>query len=221
MRETATSWFRSGAILLTAALAALPADFDLTAALRKVESRYNNIRAMQADFDQTLRYASQPKASRSESGTLVLKRPGKMRWDYQSPAKKLFLSDGKDVYFYSPNMNRVEKSKLKETDDMRAPLAFLIGRLDFARDFREYRTRPEGADHWITAKPKSDKAPYREVQFRLTADFRITQLRVLGQDESIMDYTFRNEKLNPPVDDALFRFQAPAGADVVDLSAAN
>ncbi|MDX1983792.1 MAG: outer membrane lipoprotein chaperone LolA [Bryobacteraceae bacterium] len=211
-------WFRSAGLLLLARLC-FAAEFDLSATLRKVESRYNNIRAMQADFEQTLRYASQPRASRTESGTLLLKRPGKMRWDYRSPAKKLFLSDGKDVYFYSPAMNRVEKTKLKETDDMRAPLAFLLGRLDFQRDFREYHIRPEGADNWITAKPKSAKAPYREVQFRLTPDLRIVQLRVVGQDESIMDYTFRNEKLNPPVQDAMFRFQAPAGAEVVDLSA--
>ena len=64
-------------------------------------------------------------------GDLYLRKPGKMRWDYKTPAGKLFLSDGKQVYFYNPATNRAEKTKLKETEDMRAPLAFLLGKLDF------------------------------------------------------------------------------------------
>lgn len=203
---------------LCLAMAAQAADFELRPALRKVEDRYNNIRSMQLDFDQTLKYASQPRASRTESGTLYLRRPGKMRWDYRTPAKKLFLSDGKDAYFYSPSMNRVEKTKLKESDDLRAPLAFLIGKLDFDRDFREYRIREEAGRRWITALPKSTKAPYREVQFQLGPDFRIVELRVLGHDETVMDYTFGGEKLNPMLDEGLFRFQMPAGAEFFDLT---
>ncbi len=201
-----------------AAFTASGAGFNLREALDKVESRYNGVRTMQLDFEQTLRYNMQPKASRSESGTLYLRRPGKMRWDYSSPARKLFLTDGKDAYFYSPAMNRVEKTKLKESDDMRAPLAFLIGRLDFDRDFREFRSSEESGKRWITALPKSSKAPYREVRFQLGADFRIAELRVMGQDESVMAYAFRNERMNPEVADSLFRFTPPAGVEIVDLT---
>lgn len=186
--------------------------------LRKVENRYNNIRTLQLDFEQTLFYKVQPSAKRTESGVLYLRKPGRMRWEYKRPQEKLFLSDGKDVYYYSSAANRVEKSKLKETDDMRAPLAFLIGRLDFQRDFREYRIRQEGDARWITAMPKSDKAPYREVQFLLMSDYRIAQLRVLGQDESVMDFRFQNEKQNPPLNDSLFVFQAPKGVEFVELA---
>jgi outer membrane lipoprotein carrier protein len=121
------------------------------------------------------------------------------------------------VYFYSPASNRVERSKLKETEDMRVPLAFLIGRLDFDRDFREFRIRSVANGHWIEATPKSAKAPYRQVDFLLASNFQITRLRVYGQDQSVMDYTFSNERLNPPLDAKLFQFQPPAGAQVVDL----
>lgn len=211
---------RRGFCLLVAhaAQTVCAADFDLQAALRKVEERYNNIRTLELQFEQTLRYNMQPRASRTEAGTLYLRRPGKMRWDYTTPARKVFLSDGKDAYFYSPSMNRVEKTKIKETDDLRAPLAFLIGKLDFNRDFREYRIKQEGAQRWITARPKSAKAPYKEVQFLLTVDFRIAELRVMGQDESVMDYVFRNEKWNAAVEESRFQFTPPPGAEVVDLS---
>lgn len=202
-------------LLLLAPAGAAPPEFDLRAALKRLEDRYNSVRTLQVDFQQTLSFAAQPTAKRTESGVLTLRKPGRMRWDYRTPHPKLFLSDGKDVYFYSPAANRVEKSRLKETDDLRAPLAFLIGRLDFQRDFREYRTVTEGNRRWVTAIPKSDKAPYKEVQFLLAGDNVISDLKVIGYDTSIMEFQFRNEKLNPPVDDRLFVFSAPPGAEVV------
>lgn len=205
-------------MLALAAVAARGADFDLRGTLARVQDRYNNLKTMQLEFEQTLSYASQPRASRTETGTLYLRRPGRMRWEYKVPAKKLFLSDGKDAYFYSPSMNRAEKTKLKESDDMRAPLAFLIGRLDFDRDFREYRVKEEGGKRWITALPKSEKAPYREVRFLLGGDGRIVELRVLGHDQSVMDYGFRDERVNPPLPDSLFQFQLPPGVELVDLA---
>lgn len=201
--------------LLTSALPA--ADFDFRAALRRVENRYNNIKTLQVDYRQDFQFASQPSAKRSETGVLYLRKPGRMRWEYRDPARKLFLSDGKDVYFYSPSSNRVERSKLKETEDMRVPLAFLIGRLDFNRDFREFHTKSIGQDLWIESYPRSDKAPYRQVDFLLTPNNQITRLRIYGHDQSIMDYVFSNEKLNPPINDSLFQFQIPPGAEVVEL----
>lgn len=194
------------------------ADFDLQKALRRVEDRYNNIRTLQLDFQQTISYSMQPTAKRTESGVLYLRKPGKMRWDYREPWKKIFLSDGSDVWFYTSASNRVEKSKLKETEDMRAPLAFLIGRLDFQRDFKEYRYRDVEGARWITAIPKSEKAPYKEVHFFLEPTAQISKLRVFGHDESVMEFQFRNEKLNPALPDSLFVFQPPPGVEMVEVA---
>ncbi len=205
-------------LILLVAPVVYAADFDLSSTLRKLEDRYNNLKTMQVEFTQTVSVGGQAPAKRAESGVLYLKKPGRMRWDYREPAKKVFLSDGKDIYFYSPAANRVEKSKIKETEDMRAPLAFLIGRLDFQRDFKEYVTRAEGADRWITAKPRSEQAPYTEVRFLLTPSLQIMKLRVVGHDQSVMEFRFDHEQLNPKLDDKMFRFQAPAGAEVVDVT---
>lgn len=199
-------------------LAALPvfaADLDLSKLLKTVEKRYNSARTLQVAFEQT--YKAQGR-TRTEAGDLFLRKPGRMRWQYTNPAGKLFVSDGKNVYFYSSDTNRAEKMKLKETEDMRAPMAFLLGRLDFDRDFGKYRTRPEGAATWITAMPKSDKLPYREVSFLVVPDGQIQRLIVTGQDASVLEFKFSGEKLNPPVNDAMFQFQLPKGAEYVDSS---
>jgi outer membrane lipoprotein carrier protein len=99
---------------------------------------------------------------------------------------------------------------------MRAPLAFLLGKLDFAKDFRDFEVQPDGANHLVTAKAKNDKLPYEKVQMLIAPDDQIQRLVVNQQDLSTLTFQFDGEKLNPPVDDALFKFQMPAGATLVD-----
>jgi len=195
------------------------ADPDISKLLKGIEDRYNRARTLQVGFQET--YIVQGRR-RTESGALYLRKPGRMRWEYTSPAGKLFVSDGKNVYFYSPDSNRAEKMKLKETEDMRAPLAFLLGKLDFQKDFKEFQSKPEGGAVSITALPKSDKLPYREVTFTVDeTNARISRLVVTGQDASVLEFTFSDEKLNPPVADAMFRFQVPKGAEFVDETASS
>jgi outer membrane lipoprotein carrier protein len=205
-------------VRLVWALLALPlcaAETDISKLLKGVEDRYNRVQTIRSSFQET--YIQQGRR-RTESGDLFLRKPGRMRWVYTSPAGKLFVSDGKDVYFYSPESNRAEKMKLKETEDLRAPMAFLLGKLDFNRDFKEFRSIPESGGTVITAIPKNDKMPYREVSFRVGPDFRIERLIVTGQDASVLDFTFANEQLNPKLADNLFRFELPKGAEFVDSS---
>jgi outer membrane lipoprotein carrier protein len=203
--------------LLVVALVAPAAEPDLATLLQGVENHYNRARTLQVGFEQS--YSAPSRGRRTESGELFLRKPGKMRWNYAQPAGQQFVSDGKNVYFYSPNTNRVEKMKFKESEDLRAPLAFLLGRLDFRRDFGEFRTRAEGEGQWITAIPKSDRLPYRQVEFLVTRGFQIRQVKIAGQDNSVMEFRFERERLNPPLGDALFKFQAPAGAEVVETGA--
>jgi outer membrane lipoprotein carrier protein len=186
---------------------------DLNALLRGVEEHYNRAKTLEVHFVES--YSVQGQARKSESGELTLRKPGRMRWDYSDPSGKLFVSDGNNVYLYTPETKRVEKTKLKASDDMRAPLAFLLGKLDFAKEFRDFEFKPEGANFVITAKAKSDKLPYDRVQMLVTPAFEIQRLVVNGQDLSVLTFQLDGEKLNPPVDDAVFKFQMPAGATLV------
>lgn len=133
------------------------------------------------------------------------------------PEGKLFLSDGKDVFLYTPDDRRAEKSKLKESEDMRAPLAFLLGKLDFAREFKSFEVRQEGSATWIVAQPRSSGLAYIKVEFLATPEGEIHQVQVTGQDQSKLDFTFSNEQLNAPVSAALFTFHPPAGVQVVEV----
>jgi len=195
-----------------AAVIALPADTSLTRTLKAVEDRYNRAQTLQLTFSEG--YRAQGTVRKPETGTLFLRKPGRMRWQYTSPAGKLFLSDGKFVYLILPDSNRIQKMKTKESEDMRAPLAFLLGRLHFEKDFQNFQSRPEGADTWISAEPKSPDLPYTKVEFLVTPQFQIRRLQVTGQDLSVLDFQFDQEKLNPTLDSKLFRFELPPGSVV-------
>lgn len=192
----------------------LAADPDLKVLLKAVENRYNHSRTLQVQFTET--YTGQGRPRQYETGRLTLRKPGRMRWDYTLPAGKLFLSDGKNVYLYTPEAKRVERMPLKESDDMRAPLAFLLGKLDFDKEFREIRMKPEAGNYLVCATAKSDKLPYDRVEMLITPGSEIRKLVVNGLDKSVLTYQFDQEQLNPPVDDRQFKFQMPAGAVLVN-----
>ena len=191
-------------------VSALSADSQLDLLLRKVENRYNSAKTLQVLFVE--QYTTGRGISQPENGVLDLRKPGRMRWDYIQPKGKLWISDGKYHYLYNPVENRVEKGKLKESDDMRAPLAFLLGKLHFDKDFRSFKATQEGPDTRILAQPSRDDLPYSAVEFVVTFDDRIKDLKVTGFDHSILKFAFDQEKLNPPLDDKLFKFQMPPGA---------
>jgi outer membrane lipoprotein carrier protein len=182
--------------------------------IQRIEARYNNARTLQVNFTETYQVAGHPRPP--ESGTLTIKKQGKMRWDYSHPEGKLFISDGRNVFLYTAGDNRVEKVPLKNTEDMRVPLAFLLGHLDLKREFKDFQTRPGEGGTWLDAWPKTDHTPYTQVDMLVDASGEIRELKVAGRDQSVVAYTFSGEKLNPTVPDQLFRFTIPAGAQVVD-----
>ena len=205
------------ASLLGAAMAFAAVPDDLGRVLKGIQDRYNHAKTLEVNFTET--YTVQGRPRQSESGVLTLRKPGRMRWDYTTPPGKLFLSDGKNVYLYTPDSKRVEKMPLKESEDMRAPLAFLLGKLDFQREFRDFNMKQEGGQYIITAKAKSDRLPYEEVQLTATPDWRIVKLVITNQDQSILAFSLADEKVNPPVADATFKFQMPPGATLVNPEA--
>ena len=182
--------------------------------IERVEKRYNNARTLSLNFTET--YQIQGHARQPESGTLALRKQGKMRWDYTQPQGKLFISDGKNVYLYTATDNRVEKVKLKDTEDMRAPLAFLLGKLDMRKEFRDFEVRENSAATWLDASARNDRLPYEKIEMLIAPDSSIRALKVVGRDESLISFSFDNERLNPPLADQLFRFTIPPGAEVVD-----
>lgn len=212
MRQSFVSPFRLLAGLL--AVSAFAGNPSLDTLLKNVEAHYNRAKTLQVLF--TEQYTPPGKAVRRESGVLYLRKPGRMRWDYNEPKGKFWVSDGKDWWIYTPADNRVEKGKMKESNDMRVPLAFLLGKLNFERDFKNMKETPDGSDMRITGETRSENLPYSNVEFVVTPDDRIREVKATGFDHSILEFTLDQEKVDVPLDSKLFQFKMPAGATIED-----
>ncbi len=184
------------------------------ALIGQVEARYNKAQTLSVQFEEN--YSLLGRKHPPESGTLTLRKGGKMRWDYVRPEGKLFVSDGKTIYLYTSGDNRVEKVPLRDTEDMRAPLAFLLGKLEMKKEFRDFQVHERPGGTLLTASAKNDRLPYKSIEMVIGGDGSIRQLQVAGRDESLLTYVFRDEKLNIPLNDSIFHFTIPPGAEVVD-----
>jgi outer membrane lipoprotein carrier protein len=193
-------------------VSAFGADPALSTMLKNVETRYNKAKTLQVLFKEE--YTPPGRVKRTENGILMLRKPGKMRWDYTQPKGKLVVSDGKMLQIYSPAENRVERVKFQESEDLRAPLAFLLGKLDFDKEFRNLTTRQEGDSTRILAEPKGENLPYSAVEFLIATDYRIREVKATQFDHSSVVFSFDQERVDPPLDNKLFQFQPPKGAQV-------
>jgi outer membrane lipoprotein carrier protein len=182
--------------------------------IQKVEKRYNGAQTLSVNFVEN--YSLLGHSRPPEAGALTLRKQGKMRWDYTQPKGKLFISDGKNVFLYTSRDNRVEKIPLKDTEDMRAPLAFLLGRLNMKKEFRDLEVRAEDGGTWLKGSSRDDRAPYSSVDMLIASDGSIRKLKIVGRDQSLIAFSFSDERLNPPAPNELFHFEVPPGAEVVD-----
>ena len=203
--------------LVTAIASASPAP-DVHAVAQAVDERYNHLRSLQAEFTEIYRGAGM---ERTESGTLWLKKPGKMRWEYRSPRDKLFLSDGKDAWFYVPGERQVRRTAVKKLDDLRSPLAFLLGKTKLEKELQGLSLAPDvtllaAGDVVLRGVPKSLADRVSQVLLEITPEHWIRRIMIEEVDGSVMEYRFSNYRENVDLPDQRFQFVVPDRVEVID-----
>ena len=210
---------KSLVLLLMAACgfaAAAPAS-DVHAIAQAVDNRYNHLQTLQAEFSEIYRGAG---VERTESGTLWLKKPGKMRWEYRSPKPKLFLSDGKEAWFYLPEDRQVRRTPVRQLDDLRSPLAFLLGKARLEKELQGLSLAPDvtplaPGDVVLRGVPKALAERVNQVMLEITADDRIARIIVEDADGSATEYRFTEQKENVEIAPGRFQFTPPPGVEVM------
>ncbi len=210
-------WFLTLGLALMPALAANPASGVHTIA-QAVDNHYNHLQTLQTEFTESYRGAG---IERTESGSLWLKKPGKMRWEYRSPREKLFLSDGKDAWFYLPEDRQVRRTSVKKLDDLRSPLGFLLGKTRLEKELEGLSLAPDVApltpgNTVLRGVPKAMADRIREVILEITSDHRIARIQFEEADESVTEYRFSQQLEDGAIADQRFRFAAPPGVEVIE-----
>jgi len=201
----------------------------------RFERTYRSSRTLQARFLE--RYLENGKEVRSEAGIAYFERPGRMRWEYQSPEQNLFVIDGKWSWFYVPSDRTVTRVRAKESSDWRTPLALLAGemrvsricasvRLDAASESPDpgnvvLRCELRESDPKASSRAASPEGAQgtdgRSVLFELNATTgELRRILVSDPGGVQVEFRFADWLFNPPLDAAMFHFAPPKGVAVVD-----
>jgi outer membrane lipoprotein carrier protein len=235
------------AVLVLPAMAGPPST-DATDSAKTIaqllQEHYHHAQTLRAVFLE--RYSEGPREARIESGTVYFRRPGRMRWEYEAPEKKLFIADGKTVWFYVPADRTVTKAPVKESTDWRTPLVLLTGKADLSRlcsriDLVGQKTAPAG-HAMLRCLPKGEKeagpalgppSSQDSTQLPGAGDFievllevdssngELASVRIRQAGGIELEYRFGNWQEGLPLPDEMFRFHPPTGVAIVDGSALN
>jgi outer membrane lipoprotein carrier protein len=197
---------------------------------RALEARYQHARTLRASFYE--RYTDGNGGLSSESGTVYFSRPGRMRWEYESPEEKLFIVDGTNVWFYVPADHTASRAKLKESSDWRTPLALLTGKADLAKLCRSIQLGgaeaetgggispdavPSG-DNVLLCSPRGTASndPAYRVSFETNSQAQLVRVLIREPGRVETEFRFGNWEENGVIPEVKFHFQPPPGVAIVD-----
>jgi outer membrane lipoprotein carrier protein len=188
---------------------------DLNALIDGLQRKYSSIQGLAADFVQV--YAGADGRVVRETGQLILKRPRKARWDYTSPERKLFVSDGKNVFFYVYGEKSATASSLKETADPQIPFLFLLGKGNLRRDFSRIEVATGelaiGAGNLVLRLfPKHAPEEFKQLLVEVSmASFEVRRMVIFERNGAKMDFLLSNVRENHIAPDSQFQFLPPPG----------
>ena len=189
-------------------------DLDVHALAKRVDQHYNKLHSLKAGFTETYVGLGM---HREESGTLLLSKPGRMRWDYTSPAGKLFVLDGKYAWFYTQGDTQVQRIEAKKLDDLRSPLRFLLGHTQLEKELTHLTALPApGGAFTLTGQPKGQENRIPRLSLTVTPDGAITAIEIEEIDGAITRFIFTDEVPNARAPLDAFRFTPPKGIPVID-----
>jgi outer membrane lipoprotein carrier protein len=203
--------------ILVALVAAAPAyaAHDSNPSLKRVldgiQQRYQDTQSFSASFSEELNTVGA--AKRERSGTVYFMKPGKMRWNFETPDTETIVSDGTTIYNYDPDLDQVVETPLKQALVSSNAAAFILGVGKLEHDFNAtLGPAADGAQH-LTLVPKAGGN-----QIELTVDstsYDIKGLTLKDQLGNTTAISFSEIKRNTPFSDSMFAFKVPQGADVV------
>lgn len=180
----------------------------------RVDAHYNALHSLQADFSES--YTGMG-IERVESGTLLLRKPGRMKWEYNVPPGKLFVLDGKYAWFYSAGDPQVQRIPAKELDDLRSPLRFLLGHTELEKEMNSLVLAPAANGNFtLTGQPKGQENRVKKLTLTVTPAGVITGIEMDETDGAVTRFLFTHQQPDAPIPAQDFHFTPPVGVPVVD-----
>jgi outer membrane lipoprotein carrier protein len=196
-----------------AATIANPPQLKMT--VEHLQKHYQATQSFSAEFVETIARVGAPPQERQ--GTVYYRKPGRIRFDFTSPQPETLVSDGTTFYDYDPGLNQVMETPLSNVLKTRSAAAFLMGAGDLEREF-DALPGPPSADNLPTIR-LTPKGGGDRIELGMDpANFNIVMLRLNDALGNVTLFHFDDIRVNVPLEESLFAFKAPAGADIVSPS---
>lgn len=192
---------------------------DVAAVVDRVQRRYDGAADFRAQFNQTLNSAAFKRRT-SLTGEVLLKKPGRMRWNYLTPDPKMYLAEGDLLWLYEPEDKQAFKQDLKSSQ-LPAALSFLTGKGKLAAEFdisfaQDSRVGGPG-DYVLSLSPRQPQAQVKILLFVVDArTFQVRESLITDQQGNTNDLLFSDIKINTHIPDATFHWTPPSGTRVID-----
>lgn len=209
-------WRRAGFILGASALLSFgqgsgPTAKELAA---RVDRHYDQLHSLKAGFSESYQGMG---IQRTESGTLLLEKPGRMKWEYSSPPGKLFVLDGRFAWFYASGDPQVQRVPAKELDDLRSPLRLLLGHTELEKELINLTAAPSANGSFtLSGQPKGETNRVAKLTLTVTGDGTITGIEIEETDGALTRFSFTGQEPNVEIPATTFHFTPPAGVPIVD-----
>lgn len=189
---------------------------ELDNLVKRIEARYGRMRGLAADFEQT--YSGLGISLRRERGRLFLQRPRRMRWEYDPAPGKLFIVNGREVWFYVPADREATHADAGSVSDARFPFLFLLGATNLRRLFRSIslaeQSGPQQETRTLRLVPRDKVAGLRELFLEVFGDGRISRIKILDEAGMASEVTLINVHENFIAPAEAFQFRPPPGVTV-------
>jgi outer membrane lipoprotein carrier protein len=185
-------------------------------AARAIQRHYDQVKDFTADFVHTYQ-GGVLKKTLSERGTVQIKKPGRMRWEYTSPERKTFVSDGRKIYSYIPADRQVVVADMPREDEATTAVLFLAGKGDLTRDFSVSYADAGTGDLWLLRlDPRRKQRDYDWLILGVDpGTLQIRRLVAADQQGGTSTFDFTNYRENTGLTDKIFAFTIPRGVDVI------
>ena len=180
---------------------------------RAVDAHYNHLKSLSSRY--TERYEGMG-MDRTESGTLLLRKPGRMRWNYDSPAGKVFMLNGKDAISYTPGDAQANRVPAKQLDDLRSPLRFLLGHTELAKELDHLSVAPIAGGYSLVGTPHGTVQRIRTIALTVDSQGVIHTLQIEETDGARTTFSFTDMHEDVSAPDSDFVFMPPPGVSVLD-----
>ncbi len=180
--------------------------------LARMHAFLQDVRSLKADFTQVV-VDGNGKTVKQSTGTLVIRRPDRFRWDYAKPNQETIVADGRKLWLYDVDLQQVTVKPLSDTLAA-SPAVLLAGSNDVEKSFSVTDLGEQDGIAWVGLTPKVKDTDFESVRLGFKgADVAAMELKDnLGNTTRI---SFEHVQRNPPVDEAAFQFTPPPGADVI------